>query len=124
MKGSLLSEGLIANPMSIYPEYREKRQSWYGPMTSAIVEIVTDSGFRGLGTVGGGKSKLTATIVEEQLGTLLIGRSPFDIELLWEQSFRASIFYGRKGAVIEIISEIDIALWASSAKRRDNRSTI
>ena len=44
MKGSRLSEGLIANPMSIYPEYREKRQSWYGPMTSAIVEISTDAG--------------------------------------------------------------------------------
>ena len=111
MKGSWLSEGLIANPMSIYPEYREKRQSWYGPMTSAIVEIVTDAGVCGLGTVGGGKGKLAATVVDEQFGTLLIGRNPFDIELLWEQMFRASIFYGRKGAVIEVISGIDLALW-------------
>jgi L-rhamnonate dehydratase len=111
MKGSWLSEGLIANPMSIYPEYREKRESWYGPMTSAIVEIVTDAGVHGLGTVGGGKGKLAATVVAEQFATLLIGRNPFDIELLWEQMFRASIFYGRKGAVIEIISGIDLALW-------------
>jgi L-rhamnonate dehydratase len=66
MKGSWLSEGLIANPMSIYPEYREKRQSWYGPMTSAIVEISTDVGIRGLGTVGGGKGRLAVTVVDEQ----------------------------------------------------------
>lgn len=111
MKGSWLSEGLIANPMSIYPEYREKRQSWYGPMTSAIVEISTNAGIHGLGIVGGGKGKLAATVVDEQFRTLLIGRNPFDIELLWEQMFRASQFYGRKGAVIEVISGIDLALW-------------
>lgn len=111
MTGSWLSEGLIANPMSIYPEYREKRQSWYGPMTSAVVRISTDAGIHGLGTVGGGKGKLAGTVVEEQFRTLLVGRNPFDIELLWEQMFRASLFYGRKGAVIEVISGIDLALW-------------
>jgi L-rhamnonate dehydratase len=111
MKDSWLSEGLIANPMSIYPEYREKRQSWYGPMTSAVVQISTDAGLHGLGIVGGGKGKLAATVVDEQFRTLLIGRNPFDIELLWEQMFRASLFYGRKGAVIEVISGIDLALW-------------
>jgi len=111
MKGSWLSEGLIANPMSIYPEYRERRQSWYGPMTSAVVEILTDEGLRGLGIVGGGKGRLAATVINEQFRTLLVGRSPFDIELIWEQLFRASLFYGRKGAVIEVISGIDLALW-------------
>jgi L-rhamnonate dehydratase len=58
MISSWLTEGLIANPMSIYPRYREKRSSWYGPMTSAIVAIDTDEGIRGLGIVGGGKAKL------------------------------------------------------------------
>jgi len=111
MKDSWLSEGLIANPMSIYPEYREKRQSWYGPMTSAIVEISTDAGISGLGTVGGGKGKLAATVVDEQFRIMLEGRNPFDIELLWDQMFRGSLFYGRKGAVIEVISGIDLALW-------------
>ncbi|MBI4165331.1 MAG: L-rhamnonate dehydratase [Acidobacteria bacterium] len=111
MAFSWLSEGLIANPMSIYPAYRKKRSSWFGPMTAAVIEIVTDAGVRGLGTVGGGKGKLAQTVVEEQLKTLLVGSNPFDIELLWEQMFRASQFYGRKGAVINVISGIDIALW-------------
>jgi L-alanine-DL-glutamate epimerase-like enolase superfamily enzyme len=111
MQSSWLSEGLVANPMSIYPRYREKRSSWYGPMTTAIIEVVTDTGLRGLGTVGGGKGKLAPIILEEQFKNLLVGQDPFDIELLWEQMFRASLFYGRKGAVIEVMSGIDIALW-------------
>jgi L-rhamnonate dehydratase len=111
MSSSWLSEGLIANPMSIYPRYREKRSSWYGPMTSAIIAIDSDEGIQGLGVVGGGKAKLAPTIIEEQLKTLLIGQNPFDTELLWEQMFRASQFYGRKGAAIEVISGIDLALW-------------
>lgn len=111
MNGSWLSEGLVANPMSIYPAYREKRSSWFGPMTAAIVEIRTDSGIRGLGTIGGAKGNLAPSIVEGQFKNLLIGQNPFNIELLWEQLFRASQFYGRKGIVIEAISGIDLALW-------------
>src|SRR5437773_5363897 len=116
MSASWLSDGLIANPMSVYPCFKEKRQSWFGPMTAAIVEIQSDAGLRGLGTVGGGKGKLAPLIVEEQFKNLLVGQDPFRIELLWEQMFRASQFYGRKGAVIEVISGIDIALWDLVAK--------
>lgn len=111
MSQSWLSDGLIANPMSIYPAYREKRSSWFGTMTAAIIEIVTDNGLHGLGTVGGGKAKIARPVIDDQFRTLLVGRSPFEIELLWEQMFRASQFYGRKGAVINVISGIDIALW-------------
>jgi len=116
MSASWLSDGLIANPMSVYPRFKEKRQSWFGPMTAAIVEIQSDAGLRGLGTVGGGKGKLAPLIVEEQFKNLLVGQDPFRIELLWEQMFRASQFYGRKGAVIEVISGIDIALWDLKAR--------
>jgi len=111
MNASWLSEGLIASPMSIYPRFKEKRSSWFGPMTAAIVEIETDAGLRGLGTVGGGKGKLVAPIIEGQFKTLLLGQNPFDIEFLWEEMFRASQFYGRRGVVIEVMSGIDLALW-------------
>ena len=111
MSLSWLSEGLIANPMSDYPAYRQKRSRWFGPMTAAVIEIETDEGLRGLGTVGGGKGKLARAVVEEQFKALLLRQNPFNTELLWEQMFRASQFYGRKGAVIEVMSGIDIALW-------------
>ena len=111
MNSSWLSEGLIANPMSIYPRFLEARSSWFGPMTAAIVEIKTDAGVHGLGIVGGGKGKLAPSIIDEQFRNLLVGQDPFRIELLWEQMYRASLFYGRRGAVIEVISGIDLALW-------------
>ncbi len=116
MRHSWLSEGLIANPMSAYPEYREQRSSWFGSMTSAIVEVLTDAGIRGLGTVGGGKGKLAAAVVDDQFRSMLLGKNPLDIELIWEQLFRASQFYGRKGAVIETLSGIDLALWDIAGK--------
>lgn len=116
MRSSWLSEGLIANPMSGFPAFREKRSSWFGPMTSAIVEIRNDDGHAGHGVVGGGKGKLAAPIIDEQFRNLLIGQNPFNIELIWEQLFRASQFYGRKGAAIEVISGIDLALWDLAGK--------
>lgn len=116
MSFSWLSEGLIANPMSIYSAYRQKRSSWFGPMAAAVIEIQTSNGLRGLGTVGGGKGKLARPIIEEQFRNLLVGQNPFNIELLWEQMFRASQFYGRRGAVIEVMSGVDIALWDLAGK--------
>lgn len=111
MNASWLSESMVANPMSIFPAYKEKRSSWFGNMTSAIIEVQTDEGIRGLGTVGGGKGALACPIVEEHFKMLLIGQNPFNIELIWEILFKASQPYGRKGAAIEVISGIDIALW-------------
>lgn len=116
MQSSWLSDGLIANPMSVFPAFREKRSSWFGPMTSAIVEIRDDAGHAGYGVVGGGKGKLAVSVIDEQFRNLLIGQNPFNIELIWEQLFRASQFYGRKGAVIEVISGIDLALWDLAGK--------
>ena len=116
MSDSWLSESLIANPMSIYPSYKEKRSSWFGKMTGAIVSIATDEGVRGLGFAGGGKGKLVQSIIEEQLGGLLVGMDPADIELIWEMLYRASLPYGRRGFAVEAISAIDIALWDIAGK--------
>ena len=38
-------------------------------------------------------------------------RKPFDIEMLWDQMFRSSLPYGRKGLPIMAISAVDVALW-------------
>jgi L-rhamnonate dehydratase len=111
MNASWLSESVVANPMSAFPAYKERRSSWFGNMASAIVEIETSEGLRGLGTVGGGKGMLASAIVSEHFKEILIGQNPFNIELIWEILFRASQPYGRKGAAIEVISGVDIALW-------------
>lgn len=116
MGGSWLTESVIANPMSIYPEYWERRSSWYRKMTAAVVELRLENGVSGFGFVGGAKGAAAAVIVEEQVRDLVVGKSVFDTELVFEQLYRASVFYGRGGLAQEVISGIDIALWDAKGK--------
>lgn len=81
-----------------------------GPVCAVIVVVTTDDGLEGIGTAGVG-SGAAAYVIEEHLRHIVIGQSPFDVELLWERMFRSTINYGRKGLVVEAISAIDIALW-------------
>jgi len=80
------------------------------PVTVVIVRVTTDDGTYGLGGIALG-SEAMAQVVENILGPLVIGGSPFDVELLWEKMYRSTINIGRKGMVVEAISGIDIALW-------------
>ena len=45
------------------------------------------------------------------LATLIVGENPLEVERLWYKMYRGSIYYGRRGATIQAISAIDIALW-------------
>ena len=98
----------VANPMSIYPKYKARRSLFmaedFGP---TAVQITTDKGVTGLGYGGPG----TAYVVERHLKKLLLGENPFDIERLWDVMWRSTIYYGRKGLVVNAISGVDNALW-------------
>jgi L-rhamnonate dehydratase len=80
------------------------------PVFHVIVRVRTDLGHEGLGAIGLG-SRAMADVVERMLGPLVVGRNPFDIELLWELMYRSTVNIGRKGLVLEAISGIDIAIW-------------
>ncbi|MEM6650313.1 MAG: enolase C-terminal domain-like protein [Pseudomonadota bacterium] len=75
-----------------------------------IVRIETSDGTYGYGCIGLGSESL-AQLVEGILAPLIVGQNPFDVELLWEKMYRATVNIGRKGAAIIAISGIDIALW-------------
>ena len=34
-----------------------------------------------------------------------------DIEKIWDQMYNATLYYGRKGIVLNAISGVDLALW-------------
>jgi L-rhamnonate dehydratase len=116
MGGSWLTESVVANPMSMYPGYAETRSSWYRTMSAAVIEVILEDGTSGLGFVGGAKGSAAAIILDEQFRDLLIGRSVFETELIQEQLYRASIFYGRGGLSQCVISGVDIALWDAKGK--------
>lgn len=116
MSGSWLTEKIVANPMSHYPEYAERRSSWLGRMTAGVVVIVVEDGTVGYGFVGGGRARAGHTLVEDQLRDLLIGKDCFNTEKLYDQLTRASMFYGHGGIAMAVISGIDIALWDLKGK--------
>jgi L-rhamnonate dehydratase len=101
---------VLVTPSSSFYEPQRGRQPSGPPIACVLVQVVTDDGVSGVGSVGAANGHAIYTI-EHHLKYVVLGQSPFDVELLWERMFRESINYGRKGMAIEAISAIDIALW-------------
>ncbi len=100
----------VANPMSIYPEYKARRSLFFpdpGQIEGFTVEVSTDKGVKGYGSGGAGGG----VVVEKHLTKLLLGKDPFNVEQLWDIMWRSTMHYGRMGVVINGISGVDIALW-------------
>ncbi len=116
MSQSWLTEKVIANPMSHYPEYAERRSSWYGTHTAGVVVVTVADGTQGYGFVGGARARAGATLVEDQFRGLLIGKDCFATDLIFDQLSRASVFYGHGGIPMAVISGIDLALWDVKGK--------
>jgi L-alanine-DL-glutamate epimerase-like enolase superfamily enzyme len=110
-------DSLIANPMSRYPEYRERRTSWgIDALGGLVVEIETEGGDVGIGISHGGDA--AGLFIEQHFSRFLIGSDPRDVERLWDQMWRGSLYYGRKGLAICAISAVDLALWDLCGKLR------
>jgi L-rhamnonate dehydratase len=80
------------------------------PVALVVVEVQTDEGLTGVGTVGG-FCGAAVSIIRGHLRELLIGEDPRDVERHWETMYRATLRYGGRGAAIEALSGVDIALW-------------
>ena len=46
-----------------------------------------------------------------QINTMIVGEDPEQIERLWHKLFRSFTYMGSRGAAVECLSAIDIALW-------------
>jgi L-rhamnonate dehydratase len=107
----------IATPMAKYPEYRESRQSFgLNVLGTLVVEIEADNGVVGFAVSTGGEP--AAWIVETHLARFVEGAAAEEIERIWEQMYLSTIFYGRKGLVLNAISCVDLALWDLLGKLR------
>jgi len=107
----------IATPMSKYPEYRQSRQSFgINVLGTLVVEIESEDGTVGFAVTTGGEP--AAFIVEKHLSRFLVGKNPADVETIWDQMFNSTLYYGRKGLVINAISGVDLALWDLIGKLR------
>lgn len=101
-------EGRIASPMSIFPEYSERRGDW-AAFDDFIVEIEAENGEIGFATSTGGQA--AALLVESNLARFVVGRDLSEGEMIWEHLWRSSLHWARKGVGVHAISAVDLALW-------------
>lgn len=82
-----------------------------------VVRITTDQGLEGLGItyheVGG---EATVALIQRNMAPRLIGRDPFETEVLWQEFFNYLRGVGRKGLTFCALSAIDTALWDLKGK--------
>src|SRR6476646_4935101 len=100
----------VANPMSIYSEYKAQRSLFMADdpaIDGFTVEVSTDKGLKGYGKGG----PAGGFIVEKHLTKLLMNEDPFNVERIWDIMWRSTMSYGRAGAVINAISGVDLAVW-------------
>lgn len=88
--------------------------------TTALIEVLTDTELKGVG-----ESMLAYFIPEAAAPIvnfykpLLIGKDPEHIKGIMEELYVASVYWGRTGAGMSVLSGIDIALWDLKAKAAD-----
>jgi L-rhamnonate dehydratase len=100
----------IATPMSRWPAYRETRRSFgLNVLGTLVIEVEAEDGTTGFGVTTGGE--IGAWIAETHLSRFVEGASVGNIATIWDQMFNGSLFYGRRGIVLNVISGIDLALW-------------
>ena len=108
----------IANPMSVHDQYNGPRSSWGKEILGQmIVEVVAEDGTTGCGIANGGEP--ACFIVEKHLSRFVEGQDPRNIELMWDQMWRSTINYGRKGLPVQAISAVDLALYDLLGKLRN-----
>ncbi len=104
---------------AIYPRCRAPLGAWRPHLWQIAVRIESDAGVVGLGCGGGGEAAVT--IIQRHLRELLVGRTieqVDDIAAIWDNLYRATLPYGRRGLAIMALSGIDLALWDLLARAR------
>ena len=82
-----------------------------------LLKVTTDEGITGWADVetaphvGLAAVNAPASGVEafDGLRSLVVGEDPFEVERLWDKVYRGSIYYGRRGVAIQVLSGFDIA---------------
>lgn len=88
-----------------------------GPRYRSLVRVETDARIEGWAEIETQPHVLKAVLeapgdgsgLFDGLGKLVVGEDPFAVDRLWDKLFTGSIYYGRRGVVLQAISGIDIA---------------
>ena len=98
---------------SLAPERQMHSRSGQRTHRSALlVQVETDEGITGFGSCSGNGAILEA-MIERVFKPLLVGKSPSNIEELWETTYFRAVAkeFGSRGLGVVALSGVDIALW-------------
>ena len=84
-------------------------------MGQIAVSVETEDGLTGYGVGGGGAAGIH--VIQTELRRLLLGSDATRVEDLWDDMYRATRPYGRKGIAVMAVSGVDLALWDLRGKR-------
>jgi len=114
--GGWQASTLIANPMSVYPEYARVRSLWMGPgQDPYAIEIETDAGITG-SCVNYGGGAFACAVIEQHFKRFLLGEDPFNIEMIYDRMNRSTLPYGLGGVTSMAMAGVDLALYDLVAK--------
>jgi L-rhamnonate dehydratase len=102
-----------------------------GNQDTAVILVHTDEGITGLGEADSAPTVVKAIVdaprshsVMVGLKEVLIGENPLDIERLWHKMYHASMYFGRRGAVIHAMSARRSALQSAWRQRSSEDSRL
>lgn len=101
-----------------YPYFWRSRPSYSKTIDTVLVKITADNGLIGWGEAKAPVApRITASVINELAGGLLIGQDPSDPVLQWERLYGSMRIRGnREGFWMQAMSGIDIALWDLTAR--------
>lgn len=108
MKIKKVTSHVLSSPVE--RPFTSSRGWLYKTRNTCLVEIETQDGVVGWGECYG-PSAVAKAFIDTQLAPQIIGRDPFDVEVIWEHLYNRIKDYGQTGMAIAAISGIDIALW-------------
>jgi len=89
----------------------------HGVRHCLLLKVSTDEGLVGWSDIETAPHVAAAVVaapasgagVFEGLRALVLGEDPFEVERLWDRIYRGTIYYGRRGAAIQVLSGFDLA---------------
>ncbi|MBI1903261.1 MAG: mandelate racemase/muconate lactonizing enzyme family protein [Planctomycetia bacterium] len=94
-----------------------------GAQDTLVVRVHTDSGLVGIGEIDSSPRVSKAIIdapvshtIVRGLAHVLLGADAVENEVLWRKMYDATVYMGRKAAVIHTMAGIDVALWDLKGK--------
>ena len=98
-----------------------------GPKYRSLLRVSTNAGIDGWAEIETQPHALKAVVEApgdgtgffDGIGSLAVGEDPFEVERLWTRLFNHTMYYGRRGVVLQAISGIDIACYDIMGKALD-----